>query len=218
MRIAQITAVALTLCPLLAQSPQPKGTVTGTAAEFTIPFQPPANGVWTWNRADTPDNAGEYSWTVTAQSGTAQYSFGFYLYKLPGSRATQGHIQDLLKAGQASVFKEDAEGRGEILPDAKVGVTVANSAIVVRITNPDLVHIIFRDRPDTASIHSRTPAADSRLCASLIATRSLPSQAGSGRSRTDGPITHPSYAFSRIHGVNVSPTSVPSESRNRLTV
>ena len=36
----------------------------------------------------------------------------------------------LLKAGQASVFKEDAEGRGEILPDAKVAVTVENRAIV----------------------------------------------------------------------------------------
>jgi len=162
-RILQITAVALTLGPLLAQSPQSKGTVTATAAEFKIPFQPPANGVWTWNRADTSDNDNEYSWTVTAKNGTAQYSFGFYLFKLPGSRPTRGHIQDLLKAGQASVFKEDAAGRGDILPDAKVGITVENSAIVVRITNPDLVRLIFRDRPDTAAIHSRTPAADYQI-------------------------------------------------------
>jgi hypothetical protein len=28
----------------------------------------------------------------------------------------------------------------------------------------------------------------------------------------------PRYFFSRIHGVKVSPTSIPSESRNRLTV
>ena len=160
MRILQITVAALTLGPLLAQSPQSTGTITATVAEFKIPFQPPANDVWTWNHADTPDNAGEYSWTVIAKNGTAQYSFGFYLYKLPGSREARGHIQDLLKAGQASVFKEDAEGRGEILPDAKVAVTVENSAIVVRITNPDLVRLIFRDLPDTAAIHSRTPAVD----------------------------------------------------------
>jgi hypothetical protein len=137
--------------------------VTSTVAEFKIPFKPPANNVWTWNRADTPDNAGEYSWTVTAKNGTAQYSFGFYFYKLPGSREARGHIQDLLKAGQASVFKDDAEGRGEILPDAKVAVTVENKAIAVRITNPDLVRLIFRDRPDTATIHSRTPAADYQI-------------------------------------------------------
>ena len=160
MQILQVTVVALTLVRLFAQSPKSSGTVTPTAAEFKIPLQPPANAVWTWNRADTPDNAGEYSWTVTAKNGTAQYSFGFYLYKLPGSREARGQIQDLLKAGQASVFKEDAEGRGEISPDAKVTVTVENGAIAVRITNPDLVRLIFRDRPETAAIHSRTPTAD----------------------------------------------------------
>jgi len=159
----RITAVALSVVPLFAQSPKSIGTVTSTAAEFKIPLQRPANDVWTWNRADTPDNAGEYSWTVTAKNGTAQYSFGFYLYKFPGSREARGQIQDLLKAGQASVFKEDADGRGGILPDAKVAVTVENAAIVVRITNPDLVHLIFRDRPDTAAIHSRTPAADYQI-------------------------------------------------------
>ena len=58
------------------------------------------------------------------------------------------------------MFKEDAEGHGEILPDAKVTVTVENAAIIVRITNPDLVHLIFRERPETAAIHSRTPTAD----------------------------------------------------------
>ena len=163
MQILQVTVLALTLVPLLAQSPKSTGTVTATYAEFQIPFQPPANGVWTWNRTDTPDNAGEYSWTVTAKNGTGQYSFGFYLYKLPGSRETRGHMQDLLRAGQTSVFKEDAEGRGEILPDAKLAVTVENAAIVLRITNPDLVRLIFRDRPETAAIHSRTPAADYQI-------------------------------------------------------
>jgi hypothetical protein len=163
MQILQVTVLALALVPLFAQSPKSTGTVTPTAAEFKIPLPPPANAVWTWNRADTPDNAGEYSWTVTAKNGTAQYSFGFYLYKLPGSREARGQIQDLLKAGQASVFKEDAEGRGEILPDAKVAVTVENGAITVRITNPVLVRLIFRDRPKTASIHSRTPTADYQI-------------------------------------------------------
>jgi len=163
MRILQFTAVVLSLVPLVAQAPQSAGTVTANTAEFRIPLQSPANDVWTWNRAGTPDNAGEYSWTVTAKNGIGQYSFGFYLYKLPGSHEARGHIQDLLRAGQASVFKEDAEGRGEILPDAKVKVTVENAAIVVRITNPDLVRLIFRDHPETAAIHSRTPAADYQI-------------------------------------------------------
>ena len=160
MRILQIAVVAIAMVPLFAQSPKSTGTITATSAEFRIPLQRPANDAWTWNRADTPDGDLEYSWTVTAKSGSAQYSFGFYLYKFPGSRESRGQIQDLLKAGQASVFKEDAEGRGEILRDAKVSVTVEKGAIVVRITNSDLVRLIFRDRPETVAIHSRTPAAD----------------------------------------------------------
>ena len=96
---------------------------------------------------------------MTAKSGSAQYSFGFYLHKYPGSREGRGQIQDLLRAGQASVFKEDSEGRGEMLPDARVAVTVENATIVVRITDPTLVSLIFRERPDTVAIHSRTPAA-----------------------------------------------------------
>jgi len=168
MRILQIAFVALTLVPMFAQSsfaqsPKPTGTVTQAAAEFKIPLQQPASGVWIWNRADTSDNAGEYSWTVTARNGTAQYSFGFYLYKFPGAREGRGQIQDLLKAGQASVFKEDAEGRGEMLPDAKVAVAVENGSILLRITNPDLVRLIFSDRPETVAIHSRTPTADYQI-------------------------------------------------------
>jgi hypothetical protein len=77
MRILQVAFLAFTLVPLLAQSPKSTGTVTATTAEFKIPLQLPANEAWTWNRADTPDNDNEYLWTVTAKSGTAQYSFGF---------------------------------------------------------------------------------------------------------------------------------------------
>ena len=160
MRILPITVVAWMLLPLFAQAPESTGTVTPTTAEFRIPLHRPANHVWIWNRADTPDNDGEYSWTVTAKNGAAQYSFGFYLYKFPGSREARGPIQDLLRAGQASVFKEDAEGRGELLPDAKVAVTVENAAILLRIADPGLVRLIFHDRPQTVAIHSRTPEAD----------------------------------------------------------
>ena len=158
-----MTVFALALIPLVAQSPKPTGTVTATAAEFRIPLQQPADGVWIWNRADTRDNEGEYSWTVTAKSGSGQYSFGFYLYKLPGSPEARGQLRDLLKAGQASVFREDAEGRGEMLPEAKVAVRAEGAAIMVRIIDPDLIRMIFRDRPQTVAIHSRTPAADYQI-------------------------------------------------------
>lgn len=159
MRILQVAFIAFTLFPLFAQTPKSTGTVTATSAEFRIPLQREANQVWTWNRPDTPDNANEYAWTVTAKSGDVRYSFGSYLYKLPGSHESQGKLQDLLKAGQNSVFKEDAEGRGDMVPNANVEVTVENVSILIRITDPELVHRVFRDRPDTVAIHTRSPAA-----------------------------------------------------------
>lgn len=160
MRMLQVAFIAFTLVPLLGQSQKSTGMVSATTAEFKIPLQQHADQVWTWNRADTPDNDNEYAWTVTAKRGTAQYSFGFYLYKLPGSRESHGSLQELLKAGQNSVFKEDAEGHGELVTDARVEVAVENGSMLLRITNPELVRRIFGDHPATVAIHARTPAAD----------------------------------------------------------
>ena len=158
MRILQVACLALTLVPIISHAQKSSGTVTSDSAEFMIPLQPHA--VWKWNRVDTPDNQNEYLWSVTAKSGAAQYSFGFYLYKLPGSPESQGSLQDLLEAGQMSLFKEDAGGRGELVQDANVEVMAENGSIMVRIMNPDWIRRVFHDHPETVTIHTRTPAAD----------------------------------------------------------
>lgn len=161
MRMLQVAFLAFTLVPLFAQSQKSSGTVTTNSAEFTIPLQ--AHAVWKWQRADTPDNQNEYLWSITARSGAVQYSFGFYLYKLPGSRESQGSLQDLLEAGQKSLFKEDAGGRGELVQDAEVEVTAENGSIMVRIMNPNWIRRVFHDRPETVSIRTRTPNADYQI-------------------------------------------------------
>jgi hypothetical protein len=47
-----------------------------------------------------------------------------------------------------------------MLLGAKVAVAVENAAILVRIADPNLVRLIFREHPETVAIHTRTPAAD----------------------------------------------------------
>ena len=160
MRVLQIIMIGITLVPMFAQSPKPNGRVTSTGAEFKIPLRSPANGIWIWNRSDVPDNDNEYLWTITAKNKAAQYSFGFYLYKLPGSRETRGALKELLRSGQASIFQEDAEGRGKLLPKAPVEVSVEDGEILIRIKDPKLVRLIFHERPETVDVHSRTPDAD----------------------------------------------------------
>ena len=83
MRLLRIAVVALTLVPMFAQSPKSTGTVTATTAEFKIPLQPTANGVWIWNRADTPDNASEYSWTCYRQERSRAILLRLLLIQVP---------------------------------------------------------------------------------------------------------------------------------------
>jgi hypothetical protein len=163
MRPLQIVAIAFVLLVGLAMpsSGQTKSTgiVTSSTAEFRIPLTHPTSGVWTWYRAMTDDNALEYSWEVSVGDGGGSHDFGFYLYKFPGSHEKQGQLQELLRAGQMSAFQSSAEGQGRILPDAKVAISLENDAIVIRITDPALVHLMFRDRPPTVNVHTRTPDA-----------------------------------------------------------
>jgi hypothetical protein len=140
---------------LFAQGARTTGTVTPRLAEFKIPLEQPASATWNWNRADTPDNAGEYSWQVAVPNCAGRYSFGFYLYKFPGSKPAHGNLEAMIKAGQASVFKEDAKSGSGELKNARVNVLIENDRIVLRITDAKLIQMIFAGHPDSATINTR---------------------------------------------------------------
>lgn len=139
----------------LAQQARTTGSVASNLAEFRIPLGQPSDAKWNWNRAETPDHACEYMWQVAVGHG-GRYSFGFYLYKSPGSKPESGDLQGLFQAGQASVFQEDAQGRGDLMQNAKVNVTAENGKIVLRITDAKLIGTIFGARPETATINTRS--------------------------------------------------------------
>lgn len=154
-KVRLILFVSLCSALLVAQEAKTTGTVTPNLVEFRIPLEQAASASWNWNRAETRDNEAEYTWQVAVPNGSGRYSFGFYLYKFPGSKPARGNLQTLLKAGQASVFKEDIQGRGDVIQDAKVVVSTENGRIVLRITDADLIHTIFGSRPESATINTR---------------------------------------------------------------
>jgi hypothetical protein len=163
MRPLQIVVIAFVLLfgrtmPSFAQA-RSTDFVTSSTAEFRIPLTRSMSGIWKWYQATTEDNALEYAWEVSVNNGTGSYQCGFYLYKFPGLRERQGQMQDLLRAGQISVFESDAKGRGRILSAAQVTVSVDNDAILIRIPDAALVRLMFRDRPETARVRTRTPEA-----------------------------------------------------------
>lgn len=155
-----ILLVFLGLVPLFAQDAETIGTVEPNLVEFKIPLEQPPSATWNWNRIETPDNGGEYIWQVAVPNGSGRYSFGFYLYKFPGSKPARGPLQALFKAGQASVFKEDDQGRSDLLQNAKVNVSAENGRIVFRITDAELIRTIFGNRPTTVTINTRAIRAN----------------------------------------------------------
>lgn len=161
--VRAILLVFLGLLPLCARGAETSATVEPNLVEFKIPLEQPASATWNWNRTETADNGGEYSWQVSVPNGSGRYSFGFYLYKFPGSKPAHGPLQALFKAGQASVFKEDERGRGDLLQNAKVEVSAENGSIVLRIRDAQLIATIFGNRPETATINTRAIGADFQI-------------------------------------------------------
>lgn len=145
------------LCPVFASSQDVKttGSVAPGLVEFRIPLEQPADPIWSWNREETEDNACEYMWQVAVPNGNGRYSFGLYLYKSPGSKPQSGKLQDLFKAGQASVFREDSQGHGDLVEDSSVTVSEEDGRIVLRISDPGLIQTIFSNHPKTATINTR---------------------------------------------------------------
>lgn len=145
---------------LSAQAAKTTGSVAPNLVEFRIPLEQPAGATWKWNRAETPDNECEYMWQVAVPNGSGRYAFGFYLYKLPGAQPAHGDLQVLLKAGQASLFKENAQGAGSLIENAKVKLSAEDGRLVLRITDPGLIRAIFGSRPETVTINIRGIGAD----------------------------------------------------------
>jgi hypothetical protein len=136
---------------------QPTAVVTPRSAEFSIPV--PHEGSWRWYRTTTPDNDLEYRWLIGVSSRGVEYELGFSLYKFPGSAEGVGDLAQLLKVGQASLWRRSPDG-GSLVAGATVSVFVRDGGIVIRVPDAATVRMLFADRPSTARVLARTPDGD----------------------------------------------------------
>lgn len=136
-----------------------RATVSANAAEFSIPLAKPTNVRWNWYLSATREDALEYQWGIRVRASDSEYEFGFFLFKFPGSSAATGSLEDLLNAGQATLWKTDSDGSSSAILDARVSVSERDGAVQVRITDPAVVDRIFGSRPATARAVSKTPGA-----------------------------------------------------------
>jgi hypothetical protein len=134
---------------------QATGVVTPLGAEFLIPVA--HDGPWRWARSETPDNVREFRWEISVKSRDAEYQFGFSMFKFPGSKEGAGNLAELLKAGQASMWRIVSDGAGSLVEGAKVSATAGEGGIVVRVSDPASVRLLFGDRPAVAKAFAQTP-------------------------------------------------------------
>ena len=134
---------------------RPTGVVTGLVAEFSIPVAHEEQ--WRWARARTSDNVLEFSWELSIKSSDGEYQFGFSLFKFPGVTEGAGNLDELLKAGQASLWKIGPDGAGSLVEGAMVSATADAGRVVIKLSDPASVRLLFGDRPAVAKVLTRTP-------------------------------------------------------------
>ena len=143
--------------------------VSSRTAEFSFPVA--RQQAWRWARAETADNALEYRWEIGIRSGGGEYQFGFSLFKYPGSKEETGSLGALLNAGQASLWKLQADGSGSLIKEAKVYATAGDGCVTIRVSDPASIHLLFGDRPSEAKALSRMPGSENTSCAVSIRYR-----------------------------------------------
>jgi hypothetical protein len=131
------------------------GVVTGQVAEFSIPVAD--EGPWRWARTKTDDNVLEFAWEVSVKSSDGEYHFGFSLFKFPGTAEGAGNLDELLRAGQASLWKIGPDGGGSLVEGAMVSSTADAGRMVIRLSDPASVRLLFGDRPAVAKVLTKSP-------------------------------------------------------------
>lgn len=134
--------------------PRFSAVVSESEAQFTLPL--PDRAVWEWNRGGVPDDALEYHWVVRVANAGKEYDFGFLHFKVPGKPRGSGSLQDLLAAGQASVAVASGAQRA-LIEDARIEVTPKGDHLLIRVSDPRTLTLLFSQRPRHAVFDLRTP-------------------------------------------------------------
>jgi hypothetical protein len=142
--------------PFVAAS-SPSGLVTPACAEFSIPVS--RGQRWHWARPTTRANASEFRWEIGVTTVYGEFQFGFSSFKYPGAKQGSGDLADLLKEGQASVWKRDPRGGLVLVRDASVSVSASNGGVTIRVLDPVTLRLLFAGQPSRATVVTRTPDA-----------------------------------------------------------
>jgi hypothetical protein len=120
-------------------------TVKSGEARFTLPV--PQRPEWRWHTSETKERGREYVMAVKVINEGKEYSFGFFLWKLPGATPRRGGLAALVDAGQESLFERIPNGHNIIVRDAGLKVRAEGDHLVITVKGRKNVARLFSGHP-----------------------------------------------------------------------
>lgn len=149
---AQTSALADTL----REAPPFTAIVTDSTAAFVLPI--PDRAEWVWAAEETPNNAPEYHWEIGVVNEGMDYQFGFWVFKHPSLRPTRGSLDDLVEAGQESLWQANPDGGSSAVRSAGVHVVaLAPGRVLISVEGSENVARVFSSRPREAVVVVASP-------------------------------------------------------------
>lgn len=128
------------------QQPSFQASVSPGKARFVVPIS--HRDSWEWHQDDTKDNRQEYRIAVTVHNNNENYSFGFYMFKRPGSNPKRGDLTALVKAGQQNLFISQPDGRYSLVKDAEITVRPEKDSLIISVEGKQNIDRLFSSRPE----------------------------------------------------------------------
>jgi len=94
---------------------------------------------------------------VTVKNEGNEYTFGFYLWKYQGAVSGSGDLNDLISAGQKSLFERTPSRLMRIVKDAQVRVALKGDSVVISLRDKDYIKRMFSSQPSDVLFRVKIP-------------------------------------------------------------
>jgi hypothetical protein len=139
--------------------------------KFIFDIEGKDNWEWFLERSDT--GTLEYQWMASFRFEDEGYSAGFSLFKYPGAEPASGSFEELIEAGQVSLWRAGImktqssnnnmsvmTGRRTLVRNVEIDATLENDKLVIMLDEEYLVNKFSDFRPDSVSYMTKTPSSN----------------------------------------------------------
>ena len=138
------------------EAPAYTAVVTDSTAAFVLPI--PEKARWDWNLPTTLNNKSEYRWDIETANNGRTYELGFYKFKFAGLEPARGTVEELIEAGQESLWESKPAGGSDVVASPGVSATpLAPGRVLISVVGRANVARVFSSRPSEVDVVVVTP-------------------------------------------------------------